>query len=185
MIVRRYPSIALLLALLAVAGCSTISVNHDYDTQADFTAYRTFAWMERDAGQPADAQQAQQNSGLLDRRIRSAVERELTERGMTAAAADQADVHLVYHVGTEDKLQVTDWGYSYSNYYWGYGGRQIDVYQYTQGTLIIDVVDNARDSLVWRGSGTKTIESRQLSPEEQQARIDQAVYEIMKSFPPK
>ena len=173
------------MGLLALAGCSSISVNHDYDTHADFTTYQTFAWMERSQEMPANAEQAEQSSDLLDRRIRGSIEGELAHRGMAQVTGSEADLLVVYHLGTQEKVQVTDWGYSYSNYYWGYGGRQIDVYQYTQGTLIIDLVDAGTQNLVWRGSGTKTIDRTQKSPEQLQANIDEAVGRIMQSYPPK
>ena len=182
---RIVPVLLLLLGALALTGCSSISVNHDYDTQADFTAFQTFSWMERGDMEPANAQQAQQSSDLLDRRIRSAIDGELAHRGMAQVTGADADVLMVYHLGTEEKVQVTDWGYNYSSYYWGYGGRQIDVYQYTQGTLIIDMVDARTHNLVWRGSGTKTVDRSQKSPEQLQAAIDEAVGKIMMSYPPK
>lgn len=175
----------MLFGLLALAGCSSISVNHDYDTHADFTAYRTFAWMELSQDMPANAQQAEQSSDLLDRRIRGAVEGEMAHRGMAQVTGVEADVLVVYHLGTQEKVQVSDWGYSYGHYYGGYGGRNIDVYQYTEGTLIIDIVDARTHDLVWRGSGTKTIDRSQKSPEQLQANIDEAVGRIMQSYPPK
>jgi hypothetical protein len=105
-------------------------------------------------------------------------------RGM-AEDPSAPGVLVVYHVGFKDKIQVTDWGYNYSPYYWGYGGgRQLDVYQYQEGTLIIDVVDAGTKNLIWRGTGTKVIENTQLTPEQMKARIDEIVHKIMASFPP-
>lgn len=180
--ITRMTLVAILLA--ALAGCSSITVNHDYDSEADFTTYRTFGWMPRSGQAPGTAAEAKTMSDLLDRRIRNAVEGELTARGLTLSDA-QPDLEVVYHVGAQDKIQVTDWGYRYSDYYWGYGGRQIDVYQYTEGTLVIDLVDAAADNLVWRGSGTGVVDNTQRSPEEMQDRMNEIVAKIMQSFPPK
>ena len=66
-----------------------------------------------------------------------------------------------------------------------YGGRQIDVYQYTQGTLVIDIVDAKTKTLVWRGSATGTVDGQQRSPEEMQQRVNNVVAQIMANFPPK
>ena len=107
----------------------------------------------------------------------------MAARGLAPSNA-QPDLEVVYHVGAQDKIQVTDWGYRYSDYYWGYGGRQIDVYQYTEGTLVIDLVDAATDNLVWRGSGSGVVDQTQRTPEEMQARMNDIVAKIMKSFPP-
>jgi hypothetical protein len=183
--VKRFQNIILLaiatLALSGLTGCSSISVNYDYDNTADFMAYKTFGWVEADAAAPVDADAS---SGLLDKRIRSAIATELGARGMTEKAGDP-DLLVVFHLGSKDKIQVTDWGYRYSSYYWGYGGRNIDVYSYTEGQLIIDLVDAQRKELVWRGSGTKVISNSKKSPEQLQAAINEAVNKIMQSYPPK
>jgi len=169
--------------LLTVVGCSTISVNHDYDEKADFASFKTFAWMAKPNVVPLDAGAAQQNNDLIDRRIRNSIEAELETRGM-GETADNPDLLVIYHIGATDKIQVTDWGYRYSDYYWGHGGRNIDVHQYTEGTLIIDLVSAGTKDLVWRGTGTKVLEGGQKSPEELQAKINEVVFKIMQSYPP-
>ena len=110
---RTLCSLAALAALLLVAGCSSLSVSYDYDNNVDFAKYRSFAWMARPDMLAADAAQAQQRNDLLDRRIRSAVEGELKARGLTPADSGP-DLLVVYHVGLQDKIQVTDYGYHYS-----------------------------------------------------------------------
>ena len=61
---------------------------------------------------------------------------------------------------------------------------QIDVYQFTEGTLVIDLVDAETKNLVWRGTGTGAVDKTQRSPEEMQADIDKVINKIMASFPP-
>ena len=166
------------------AGCSSISVNYDYDTSASFTGYRTYGWLGGEGQVPATGSGAALSGDLLDKRIHDAVEYEMGQRGITRDA-ESPDVLVKYHIGAQDKVQVTDWGYRYSDYYWGYGGRQIDVYQYTQGTLVIDIVDAKTKTLVWRGSATGTVDGQQRSPEEMQQRVNNVVAQIMANFPPK
>lgn len=181
--IRNAYALTALATLALVAGCSTMSVNYDYDSNADFAQYSSFAWIAKPEVVAANAAQAQQSSDLLDRRIRAAVEGELAARGLAQVDVDPG-LLVVYHLGVQDKIQVTDYGYSYSPYAWGYGGRQLDVYQYQEGMLIIDLVDAKTKNLVWRGTGTKVIESAPRSPEEMQARIDEVVAKIMASYPP-
>ncbi|MFT5234522.1 MAG: hypothetical protein ACI9UK_002100 [Candidatus Krumholzibacteriia bacterium] len=173
----------LLLALLfALSGCSTISVNYDYDKNVIFDDYTTYAWLTSSEATDANPAQNQLSGGLLDKRIHEAVAYEMTARNFTASESPQLLVK--YHLGTEDKVQVTDWGYSYSNYYYGYGGRQVDVYQYTQGTLVLDIIDAETKTLVWRGSATGTVDGGQRSPQEMQERINSVISDIMANFPP-
>ena len=64
---------------------------------------------------------------------------------------------MTYHVGAQDKVDVQSWGYGYGygpgRYHgtWG-GGGGIETYNYTEGTLIIDIVDASSKQLVWRGT---------------------------------
>ncbi len=170
---------------LFLAGCSTINVNYDYDTTTNFVQYRTYKWAP-DPDNPTqvqDANRASQRSGLLSNRIKSAVEYELEAKGLTKTEGD-ADLLVVFHLGTQEKIQVTDWGYRYSDYYWGYGGRQMDVYQYQEGQMIIDLVEEKTHNLVWRGTGKGVVDQTQKSPEEMQAKINDVVAQIMANFPP-
>jgi uncharacterized protein YceK len=160
-----------------LAGCSSITVNYDYDTNVNWEKYKTYAWLgkESEDATPMD-------SNLLDQRIRSSVDWEMEQRQI--APGDNPDCYVVYHTGAQDKIQVTDWGYRYSDYYWGYGGRQVDVYQYTEGTLVIDVIDAETKNMVWRGIGQGVVDQTQRTPEQMQERIDGVVNKVMASFPP-
>jgi len=170
---------------LFLSGCSTITVNYDYDTTTNFGEFRTYKWAPdpSDATQVQNAADASQRSGLLSNRIKSAVEYELNAKGMTKTDG-AADLLVVFHLGTQEKIAVTDWGYGYSNYYWGYGGRQMDVYQYQEGQMIIDLVQDQTHNLVWRGTGRGVVDQSTKSPEEMQARINDVVAQIMANFPP-
>ena len=65
-------------AVLALAGCATLQVRTDYDTEASFGQLRTYTWIDRDADAGGHAAL---HSPLLDKRIRSAVDSTLTSRG--------------------------------------------------------------------------------------------------------
>lgn len=91
---------------------------------------------------------------------------------------------VVAHAGVKEKTQVTDWGsYGWYNPWWGpYGGR-VDVSQYQEGTLVIDIVDFQDKEMVWRGLGTAVLEGNS-NPEKIQAKVDQYVSQILAKFPP-
>ena len=60
------------------------------------------------------------------------------------------DFRVALHTGQQSKVRVTDYGYGYGVGRWGGGG--LDVYQYQEGTLILDVVDAKTKKLMWRGT---------------------------------
>jgi hypothetical protein len=178
---KVFAGLAITILLAGMTGCSSISVNYDYDKNVDWAKYKTYGWMEapQNSGDPTSTLP---NTTFLGERIHNSVQYEMEQRGLSLG--DEPELLVVYHIGTQEKIQVTDWGYRYSDYYWGYGGRQIDVSQYTEGSLVIDLVDAESMNLVWRATGTGTVDKSQKSPDEMQSRIDNIVNQIMKSFPP-
>ena len=52
------------------------------------------------------------------------------------------------------------------------------------GQLVIGVFDEHTRDLVWYGTGEKTINQRQQSPEKSQEKLNDIVSRIMESFPP-
>jgi len=160
--------------LMGLPACSSISVSTDYDSDANFATYKTFDWLPHRQKAPA-------RNPFVDKRIRSAVDRELSARGYRQTA-NGTDFLIAYHVGSKEKLDVTTYGYRYGRRgrFWGRGVR---VEQYTQGTLVLDFVDSKSNELVWRGIATSVIRDR--DPEESEGRINDAVKAILEEFPPK
>jgi len=179
---NQFFGVLVFILLVAVSGCSSLTVNYDYDQDANWAKYRTYGWMET-SQRDSDQNSPLANTGLLQQRLQNSINLVMADRRITAS--DDPDLLVIYHLGSQDKIQVTDWGYRYSDYYWGYGGRQIDVYQFTEGSLVIDLVDAETQNLVWRGTGTKVIDQTQKSPEEMQDRANKIINKIMESFPPK
>lgn len=170
---------ALVMLLLVLAGCSTLSVRYDYDREADFGKYRTFAWSEQEV--PGDELA---RNPLIQKRVRSAVDETLASKGYTLSEFDQADFIVAVHAGIKERMRVQDWGrYGWYHPWWGpYGGR-VDVRYYEEGTLVIDIVDAKKKELVWRGTGTGIVK-RYARPEKIQKDIDQDVTRILAAFPP-
>ena len=181
---KRIGILTALLAVSLIAGCGTsINVNYDFDVNADFEQYKTYDWVPLPDTPPGDARRAQQSNTLLDKRIKSQVNAALAEKGMSVRS-DSPDMLAAYHVGVKDKVQVTDWGYRYSDHYWGWGGRDIDVYNYEEGTLIIDFIDAQTKELVWRGAGSVALDSS-TDPQKSEELIRKVVGKILSQYPPK
>jgi len=165
--------------LLILFGCSSVSVTTDYDPALDFNKYKTFA-VFKDAVQGSFLE----NAPLIKARVLDAVEKSLSDKGMLETEMDKADLIVYPFAGTKEKMNITDWGYSYGRYWRGNPyGRNIDVNSYTEASLVLDLVDNKSDELIWRGVGIGTINPNK-SPEERTKAIDEAVSKILGKFPP-
>jgi hypothetical protein len=174
---------ALIAAASLAVGCSSYDIKYDYDVDNDFSAYKTYSWIPMVINQGGtSAQTAVRSNTLLDKRIRSAVDNAMASKGFTRVE-ENPDLLVVYHTGVQNKVDVTDWGYTYGGSYWGWAGRDIDVYSYTEGTLIVDLVEAGGKHLVWRGSATGVVEPGR-SPEQVQARLDDVVTRIFANYPP-
>lgn len=161
----RSTSFLLLVLTGSLVGCATARVTTDWDRSISFANYHTYAWID------TPRMEAMQHVTLFDRRLRSAVEEELAAKGYRKSdASGTADVLLAYHVGVENKLDVQQWGYV---------GRQWDVRDYRQGTLVIDVVDAKQKSLVWRG----TVSSEMSDPNPSAEKLGKAVQKMFARFP--
>jgi hypothetical protein len=176
--------VALPCLVLAVFGCSSgVAVNADYDTSADFTKYKTYAWLDDVLPPEKIPEGLGADSDIVDRRIRASLNEEMAAKGFAADTSDP-DLVIFYHVGVEDKVDVTDWGYSYASTgrYWGWNTRNVDTYNYQEGTLIVDFVDAKSKVLVWRGTAQKVLEN--LTPEESDRAIRDIVKQVMTLYPP-
>lgn len=177
--------ILFILLVLFAAGCSSLKVTYDYDGQADFAKYKTYAFTE-------DALKLPINDLNRDR-IHKAVETEMAAKGFTKS--DNPDVLLDLHVRAEKKTEATattSGSGMYGGYYggpgrYGYGGgfstTQINYNDYIEGTLIIDLIDKSTEKIVWQGRGTKTVDEN-ASAEKRETNIKNGVKMIFAKYPP-
>jgi len=175
--VKFFFSISAVIVISAIyfAGCSSVSVTQDYDPAYDYSKLKTFGFIP--ISKEANIDQINAN------RLGDAIKNELTAKGFTIS--DQADFGVALHFGKQTKTSIDTYGYGYGGYWGGrYGGMgSVDVSQYDEGTLIIDIFDIAKKELVWRGSGTGVMNPG-ASVEERTAKINTAVAEILAQFPP-
>ena len=163
-------SVALFVGSAFLTGCNAISVNYDYDPEADFTKLNTYSWL-------AVSQELQINE-LIIKRVKNAVNRQLHNKGFKILQ-DKPDFLIAMRIGKESKREVVDWGYSSRNWH----GSRVDVYEYEEGTLILDFVDAGRNELIWQGSARAVVEP-DITPQKRDKRINEAVAKILKNFPP-
>ncbi len=127
-----------------------------------------------------------------------AVEAELAARGFQEQASGPADFFVGYSAAVSDTLQSVTIdryaGYTQSTYLtksgtsWDYpretAGQTTVVYEYKQGSLILDVFLPDPKRLIWRAYSTAIID-----PGESQAKRDrklrEAVRSMLKEFPPR
>ena len=128
-------TVAMVLMAVSLMSCTSVAVNSDYDQEYDFTKLKTFGFLKI----PADAGIDQ----LDAKRLSDAVKRVMGERGYTIS--EQPDFGVAMHFGTQTKTQIDSYGYAYG---YGLGGPGAQVWQYDEGTLVIDFIDMAKNGFI-------------------------------------
>ena len=164
-----------LLFVCFTLNCSQIyGVSHDYDRNVNFINLKTYNWLPI----PENA-----NINSLDEtRIKNAANIELQNKGLRLIN-NNPDFFIAEHLVKKDRVNVTNWGYGYGPYgrYWG--TNEVTVYQYEEGTLILDFVNAESKNLIWRGSAKADLDNAK-TPEKRDMLIKASVKKILQNFPP-
>jgi hypothetical protein len=182
-LMNRFIKIAAMAAALVVTVAPAMAqkVYVDYDRDAKFESYKTFAWAE------TPETSLEESSPLMHSRIKNAIEYKLTQGGLIEAK-ENPDLWVTYHTNPREEVRfnTTTWGYGYGsgwNYhpYWGagVGTATTSAYTYTRGTLIVDIWDAKEDKALFRGSAEAIVKEK---PEKVARQIDKAVDKIAKKF---
>jgi hypothetical protein len=154
------------------------------DPAADFSRYSSYGYT------PIIDTDGAQYQSLETGFLKDAVSRELESRGFTRS--ETPDIVVNFAIQTQEKIRsrpapsmsygavydpvfddvyYDDWGMTHTT--------RID--QYTEGKLVIDIVDPAERKLIWQGSTQGRITQKDL--ENAQQVLDEAVVQIFAQFP--
>ena len=190
---------------MTMSGCSSIDVESSYDGAADFHSLDSYAWT-------AKAQSAAAAGGdeTLAACVRKAVDNELAAQGFAKRASAQKPSFMVsYKIVLQDKAAVREVNDFYGdsrgsgapgeaefgpNVGWRVGGKKGEkwgrsdantyVYQYEQGSLVLEISDPASDRVIWWGTARTEI-AEDPEPARTEKRVCEAVRKLLSSFPPK
>jgi hypothetical protein len=177
------PIRGMILAILTIAGTGYAQdVRYNYDKNADFTKYHTYKWVDHKGNEKIDE--------LVDKQIRSNIEQQLATKGLTKTDGDNADLYTSYQVAINTEKQATTWndGWGYGPGWgaWGMGGMgtsQTTTSTLYVGTLALDMYDVAQKNTVWRGTATKTLDTK-AKPEKREKNLQKALAKMLKNYPP-
>jgi hypothetical protein len=175
--------IVLVLAVLAAPPALAGRADSEYDADFDFSTFQTFDWLPVTAAFPPGHPLAP--GGDVDRQIRAAVEKRLVAKGFRPAREGGADFLLHYDAFIQEHLQsqgdpepFVHGGGLRVTFSWKEGEQ---AQAYSEGSLVIEVIDPASREAVWVGWATSVAEDT----DKLRSRIDKSVQRILKRFPPK
>lgn len=189
---RKYvvhPGLAFSLGfVLVAAGCSGISVNSIHDPQYGFSG-DSYVWAEQEVIQSAELPY-----DLIDRVVKEVFDDQMSSQGFSKATSGRPDYVLLYYVGQEQVTRVSTT--TYPGYYGGYGrwgrrgwggvgvgGTRVNVSQYDEGSLTLDILDGQSEELIWRGTAKGTVHSGD-EPAKRRQKIAEVAMKLLEGFPP-
>jgi hypothetical protein len=178
--------IAACLWITMVGACSTLQVGSDFDRSANFSGLHQFSIMQR---KHEDVQ-----NPLVVTRAEEAIRRELSAKAYIPASDEaSADFTVDFTIGSKERTDVNSFPDAYAGAGWGWGrrgwwgggywGSDLDVRQYREGTLSIDVFDAHTHRPVWHGWAKKELSRKDI--EESETPIRNAVAAVLARFPPR
>lgn len=176
--------VLLAVSITLLAGCSSISVNRDYDTSVNFYNLKTFAWQHAEQPETGDPRI---DNDLNNERIRTAVDATLATKGFRPAERAHADFLVAYFVEHQRKLSSgsVSVGMGRSSYgRHGGVGYSTGVSEYDQAILTIDMLNPTNEKMIWRGVGARSTYEGS-NPKKSTKIVNEAVSKILKKFPPK
>lgn len=173
--------------LLLLTACATRpSVMTDYDTAYDYASLRTF--------HVADSTQTSEENLLISpftiQHLQRVIVNQLSQRYEPVRNQELADFRIRYHIVMEERLDRRSFDHRYGFGYYGFGPMHRYHYGpppiprvYSQGTLIVDVVDGKTGQPIWRGVSEERINDR-ADPSRQREILSAAMIDILSQFPP-
>jgi Domain of unknown function (DUF4136) len=170
------------LPLLALSLLAQ-DVRYNFSSGTNFERFKTYKWvLIKGADQPDQ---------LTDQQIKSAIDAELSKKGLTKTVGETPDLLIAYQVSLAQEKQTTmyDSGWAYGpGWRYGYGGYGGGITTATTSTIQIgqidlDFYDPTGKQLVWRGTASKTLDVK-ASPEKRQKNLAKGVAKLLKNFPP-
>lgn len=164
-----------ILALVLFSSCTSVRVLSDYDKEASFDTYKTYAFYKTGIDKA-------QISDLDKKRILKAIDAEMSSRGFIKSSTPD----ILVSIFTKEKERVD----IYNNYWGGGFGWGWNPYYYrnnvsisTEGSLYIDLIDSKNKELVWQGRGIGTLNNTS-NIEKKEQRIREFVSQILEAYPP-
>lgn len=179
----------LLLGAGLVAGilaCSGPRIQYDYDSHADFRAYRTYGW------QPGPGGGRNKGGGfandIMDQRVRRATEAALEAKGYQPGPAGGADFLVAYHPLQRTKRTGPPRVGVGMGILPGVGvGVGVPVgsgHVEEEGSIVLEIRDARTGAQVWKATAPGVLHPGD-SPKEADDAVNDAVRSMLKRFPPK
>jgi Domain of unknown function (DUF4136) len=165
-----------LMALALATSAYAQDIRYNFDSDADFTKFKTYKWVEIPGGTQLD--------DLITKQLTTAIEAELSKKGLTKTDSDTADLLVGYQASTSTEKQINAYGNGFGmGPRWGGGMATATTSTLVNGSIAVDMYETASKHLVWRGVATKTLDP-DAKPDKRQKTLEKGAEKLFKNYPP-
>jgi len=179
MSVKRFALASIVTAATLTGACATMRIGSYVERAADFSHYRTYAWGPADALPIGDPRL--DNNPIFRDYLQGAVERGLHKHNLLLVTeSDRPDLLVHVHGSVRNVFDV----HGADRNHGAVVGNEINVVDYEEGTLVIDMVDARTNQLVWRGWAIDSLSGILDSQARMEKKLNEAVMIMFASFKP-
>ena len=167
--------------LLWCLNASAQDIRFNYKQGTNFSAYKTYKWV-----QVPDAQYPNQ---ILDQQIKDAIDAQFALKGLRKTE-ENPDLYVAYQAAVNQEKQWNSystggdmWGWGRWGGWGGMGTTTTTSQTINIGTISLDIYDVATKEQIWRGDATKTLGSGK-DPKKVQKNLNKAMAKLFKKYPP-
>jgi hypothetical protein len=175
----------LIVGLVTMSACATpVQVRTAAAPNTQFQALHTFIVMAtpvpRSAGSDQNNIDPMLQNSITYRALHNDLVSNFQERGYVIDSANP-DFSVAAYASSRQRLDVTQYDYGYPYWRWRWWGPPVpEVTQYTEGTVVIDVVNPKTKELLWRGQGVASVSD---DPQTYAKELARTVEKIVDQFP--
>ena len=163
----------LLVQMVFFLGCSGPTITSNFDTSVDFNSYETFAITTYKAKLKSN-QQEYENPKVTEI-IRQAITKELNKAGYKLTT-EAPDLLVVYDIVI---TEMVDPRVDSAVIYKPWVDTKIDTFNYTEGLLVVRLIDRAEGNMIWQGSLAGILNRK---PEQFAKRVDTYLAKLFTSL---
>jgi hypothetical protein len=172
----RIPLKLVTLVLFFSWSCNPIQTS--YDQKADFSAYKTFCWLQGCEFSVTGPKYL--NDSVVQARIKNTIIGNLLQKGLRYDD-NNPDLLIDFHVTVESERAIIYHNREDEQYYYRFSYLQPEEVMLTKGTILIHVVDRARSEVVWQSYAAGYLDP---VPDLSEKNIRKGIDRVMKKFPP-
>lgn len=175
---KNIKRLILLISVILFTACNSLKTTSDFDNTVNFANYQSFGFSKESQDFPAN--------DFVKNRIFNAISNNLKSKGIIES--ERPDILIDLGLKTKEKKNYATTNYDLSGFYgrrWrigtGISKSNTQEINYTEGTLVINLIDTKKNQLLWMGTGTGVVNEKATKNES----ITAAINKILSTFPPK